>query len=150
MIDPNGGSPNTNVKGILFDRASAGNKKTITLSLPGIWTVLAGTDEQQTCAIAFHNSSNELYTYKFDHTTGTATNFANITLIYGAQVAATGVTITEFAVADNCDGIKFNNKIYHYNSTAGTYLPDTMPVGATGFISLDEPFRTAIIGGTIY
>jgi len=50
---------------------------------------------------------------------------------------SSGETITEFGVGDNCYAIKFNKKVWHYNSSATAYVQDTMPVGATGSVTLD-------------
>jgi hypothetical protein len=55
-----------------------------------------------------------------------------------------------FGVADNCNAIKFNSKVWHYDNSTSAYLQDNMPPGATGRVTLDEPYRTAIIDGTIY
>ncbi len=148
VIDPNGGSPITNFKGTLFNRNSPGNKTEITLAKTGIWTILAGTDEQQTCAIIFEKATSNLFTYIFDQAAGTATQFANITVNYMAQ--ASKQPITQFGVADNCQAIKFNGKVWHYDNSLKTYVQDVMPEGNTGFVTLDEPYRTAIIGGSIY
>jgi hypothetical protein len=40
--------------------------------------------------------------------------------------------------------------VWRYSNTSNTYTKDTMPVRATGSVVLDETYRTAIIGGTIY
>lgn len=109
--------------------------------------VLKANSANYKCAVVDDtNTANTLNTYDFTASTATSRP-VTAALFSGITLSDAG---TKFDVSDNCNGLRINNKILHWSTSA--YFADDLPTGITtlGNPAFSEDFSFVAVDNAIY